>query len=122
MPATTQQQWVCPTCRHRNPLDADICAGCQLSFSEQLRVSLAPSPARAARAARYAVGLRELVIVLGLFVLWRVASAVSVGGTGGAFARGRSLYHLERVLGIGNEVGVQAGVLGPPLLVQLPDF
>jgi len=96
-----------------------MCAGCQFSFSAQLRVSLAPTHQRATR---YAVGLREVVIVVGLFVLWRVASAVSIGGTDAAFARGRWIYHAEHVLGIGNEVGVQAGVLGHPLVVQLLDL
>jgi hypothetical protein len=119
MSATTQQQWVCPTCRQRNPFEADICAGCQLSFSAQLRVS--PTPTQD-RATRYAVGLRELVIVLGLFVLWRVASSVSIGGTDAALARGRWIYHVERMLGVGNEVDVQAGVLGHPLVVQLLDL
>jgi hypothetical protein len=120
--ATTQQQWVCPTCRERNPFEADICAGCQLSFSAQLRAAVAPAPDQKARATRYALGLREVVIVLGLFVVWRVASAVSIGGTDAAFARGRWIYHVERVLGVGNEVGVQAGVLGHPVVVQLLDL
>jgi len=120
--ATAQQQWVCPTCRERNPLETDICGGCQFSFSEQLRAAVAPAPDRKARATRYAVGLRELVIVLGLFVLWRVASSISIGGTDAAFARGRWIYHAERVLGFGNEVAVQAGVLGHPLVVQLLDL
>ncbi len=93
--ATTQQQWVCPTCRQRNPLEADICAGCQFSFTRQLRsrtsIPGARPPQPGPPATRSACA--NSCIVLGLFVLWRVASAVSIGGTDAAFARGRWIYH-----------------------------
>jgi hypothetical protein len=116
MAAVTTQQWVCPTCRHGNPMDADGCAGCGASFASHLR----EEPAAGRRRARgVAAGMREIAVVFGLFVLWKLASAVSIMDIAGAFARGRWIWRVEQALRLPSEVSVQNGVLGHPGVVQL---
>jgi PAP2 superfamily protein len=61
----------------------------------------------------------EIGIVLGLLLMWKLASAVSLGDTGAAFARGRWIWQLERTLRLPSEVGVQAGLLAHPALVRV---
>jgi PAP2 superfamily len=119
MAATATQQWVCPTCRNANPVEADLCGGCGLSFTAQLRGSPAPAVrGPSARSVALTGAVREIGIVVGLFVLWKVASAITIGGTASALSRGRWVYHLERALHFPSEVRVQAGVLGHPTVVQ----
>ncbi|HTC70116.1 MAG TPA: hypothetical protein VK662_11145, partial [Acidothermaceae bacterium] len=103
-PAQTSGRWVCPACRHANPVDADVCGGCAVSFTALLRGS--PSSREAAQAPdrtpgtldKIVIAVREIGIVVGLFVLWRLASAISIGGDAGAFARGRWIWRFERTL------------------------
>jgi hypothetical protein len=130
MTAATTQQWVCPTCRQGNPMDADGC-GCGFTFAAVLRaqaaaVDLSTQRRRARPATGPAIGsatavvvVREIGVVVGLFLLWRLASFISLSGTGGAFARGRSIWQLERHLHLPSELSVQAGLLGHPGAVQL---
>jgi hypothetical protein len=61
---------------------------------------------------------RETALVLALFALWQFAGSFSVMGPGGALARGRWIWHLERVLHLPSETSVQRLVLPHPLLVQ----
>lgn len=123
MTAATTQRWVCPTCRHANPVEADLCGGCGLSFAAQLRgSSTKPAPAAVqleGRTSNVIAGVRELAIVAGLFLLWKFASAISVTDTSGAFARGRWLWRLERTLRLPSELSVQNGLLAHHDLVQL---
>ena len=63
--------------------------------------------------------MREIGIVVGLFVLWRLASAISIGGDSGAFARGRWIWRLERTLRLPSELSVQNGLLRHHDLVQV---
>jgi PAP2 superfamily len=131
MTAATTQRWVCPTCRHANPVEEDLCAGCGVSFAAQLRGSAAvqvpPQPAavhldgtnRSTTATNAVAGVRELAIVAGLFLLWKFASAISITDASGAFARGRWIWRLERTLRLPSELSVQNGLLAHHDLVQL---
>jgi hypothetical protein len=49
---------------------------------------------------------QESALVLGLFALWQFAGSFSVMGPGGALARGRWIWHLERVLHLPSETSV----------------
>jgi hypothetical protein len=126
MTAVTTGRWVCPACRHANPVEADVCGGCAVSFTALLRGSAANRPAPSTAPAsttpgtldKIAVAVREIGIVVGLFVLWRLASAISVGGDAGAFARGRWIWRLERTLRLPSELSVQNGLLRHHDLVQ----
>ena len=61
---------------------------------------------------------QETALVLALFALWQFAGSFSVMGPGGALARGRWIWHLERVLYLPSETGVQRLFLPHPLIVQ----
>ena len=122
MTAATTQRWVCPTCRQANPVEADSCGGCGLSFAALLRGSTKPTLPTVhleERATNVVAGLRELGIVAGLFLLWKFASAISLTDTSGAFARGRWVWQLERTLRLPSELSVQNGLLAHHDLVQL---
>jgi PAP2 superfamily len=69
------------------------------------------------RAAAAAVA-REAGTVLALFALWQLAGSQTVMGPGGALARARWLWHLERVLRLPSEAAIQRVFLPYPLLVQ----
>src|SRR5262249_60689510 len=56
--------------------------------------------------------------VLGLVSLWQLAGAYSVRGPGGALGRGRWIWHLERVMYLPSETGVQRLFLPHPVIVQ----
>ena len=125
MTAATTQQWVCPTCRQGNPMDADGC-GCGFTFAAVLReqaeaieVATRRRGTDSAAPSKVGVVVREIAVVVGLFLLWRLASFISLSDTGGAFARGRWIWELERHLHVPSELGVQAGLLGHPTAVQL---
>ncbi|MGH8890520.1 MAG: phosphatase PAP2 family protein [Acidothermaceae bacterium] len=111
-------RWVCVSCRAANPIDADVCEGCGVSFAALLLADDEPvGKAIVGTVKRTLAGLRELGLIVGLFVLWRIVSQYSTH-VAGAFARGRWLWHVERALHLPSEVGVQAQVLGHPLVVQ----
>jgi hypothetical protein len=124
MTAVTTARWVCPACRHANSVEADVCGGCAVSFTALLRGSAATRAAPSAASTtpgtldKIAAAVREIGIVVGLFVLWRLASAISVGGDAGAFARGRWIWHFERTLRLPSELSVQNGLLRHHDLVQ----
>lgn len=61
----------------------------------------------------------EAGLVVGLFLLWRVAGALAGRDTAGALARARDLWHFERWLHLPSEVWVQHLVIGLPDLVRL---
>jgi hypothetical protein len=130
MPAATTQRWVWPACRQANPVESDLCDGCGVSFTALLRgplatVDLSPTGNRqrpAAPAPLLGKGLTavlEIGVVLGLLLLWKLASAVSLGDTAAAFARGRWIWHLEQTLRLPSEVSVQSGLLAHPDLVRV---
>jgi PAP2 superfamily len=60
----------------------------------------------------------EAALLFGLYALWQVAGSFTVMSTSGATARGRWLWHLERVLHLPTETSVQRPFLAHPLLVQ----
>jgi hypothetical protein len=73
---------------------------------------------RRSRLTAIAVFAQETALVLGLFALWQFAGSFSVMGPGGALARGRWIWHVERVLYLPSEAGLQRLFLPHPLLVQ----
>jgi PAP2 superfamily len=122
MTAVTTRHWVCPTCRHANPVESDVCGGCTVSFTALLRGSgseRTPADTPPGTLDKIATAVREIGIVVGLFVLWRLASAISIGGDAGAFARGRWIWRLERSLRLPSELSVQNGLLRHHDLVQV---
>jgi hypothetical protein len=61
---------------------------------------------------------REVALLFGLFSLWQFAGSFSVLGPGGALARGRWIWHLERLLRLPSEASIQRVFLPHPLIVQ----
>jgi hypothetical protein len=61
---------------------------------------------------------REAALLFGLFSLWQFAGSFSVMGPGGALARGRWIWHLERLLRLPSEASIQRVFLPHPLIVQ----
>jgi hypothetical protein len=80
--------------------------------------SVALRLARRSRLTAIAVFLQESSLVIGLFALWQFAGSFAVMGPGGALARGRWIWHLERTLHLPSETAVQRLFLPHPLLVQ----
>jgi hypothetical protein len=124
MTAVTTQQWACPTCRQANPMDADGCS-CGFTFAAVLRqqadaIEFATRRRRTTPTAPSNGGavVREIGVVLGLYLLWRLASLISLSDTGAAFGRGRWIWHLERTMRLPNELRVQSGLLAHPSAVQ----
>jgi PAP2 superfamily len=74
--------------------------------------------ARRPRLAATATFTQETALVLALFALWQFAGSFAVMGPDGALARGRWLWHLERVLHLPSETAVQQLFLPHPLIVQ----
>jgi len=74
--------------------------------------------ARRPRLTATAMFTREAALVLALFALWQYAGSFSVMGPGGALARGRWIWHFERVLHLPSETSVQRLFLPHPLIVQ----
>jgi hypothetical protein len=130
MTAPTTERWTCPACRHANPVEVDLCAGCGVSFISLLRGAAATPTTAATPSARVSVApaapvlgnvmtaVLEVGIVLGLLLLWKLASAISLGDTAAAFARGRWIWQFERTLHLPSELGVQSGLLAHPDLVR----
>lgn len=110
------RQWVCVRCRGRNALDADVCVRCGTSFDALLGGA---EPDDGVKRLRGVSALaREIALVLGLFLLWRVVGSISLLGEKGAFDRGRWLWRLERTLHLPSELSLQRQVLPHPTLVQ----
>jgi hypothetical protein len=107
--------WVCLSCRGRNAMQLDVCGSCGTAFGSLLRTE---APPVSGRVSGLALAVREAAIVLGLYVVWRLASSVSLMNESGAFARGRWLWNTERHLHLPSELAVQAQVLAHPLVVQ----
>jgi hypothetical protein len=89
-------------------------------------VDLSPATARLRPAApappllgNVLTAVLEIGVVLGLLLLWKLASAVSLGDTAAAFARGRWIWQLERTLRLPSELGVQSTLLAHPALVRV---
>lgn len=113
--------WTCVRCRAVNPLSDDRCAGCGTSFAALLRAGGAARPPLGRGAQGIAAGAREATLVIGLFVVWKLASTVSLMQHDGAFARGRWIWRLERTLRLPSEIAAQRQILGHPMIVQALD-
>ncbi|HEX4657295.1 MAG TPA: phosphatase PAP2 family protein [Streptosporangiaceae bacterium] len=91
---------------------AAILAGCTVVVTVLLRLARRP------RLGAVATFTQETALVLALFALWQFAGSFSAMGPGGALARGRWIWHLERVLYLPSETSVQRLFLPHPLIVQ----
>jgi PAP2 superfamily protein len=91
---------------------AAVLTGCLAAAAVALRLS------GRARLAPVAVFTQEAALVVGLFTLWQFAGSFTVMGPGGALARGRWIWHLERELHLPSETSVQRLFLPHPLIVQ----
>jgi hypothetical protein len=60
----------------------------------------------------------ETALVLALFALWQRAGSLAATGPGGAMARARWIWHLERVIHLPSETAVQRAFLPHPAAVQ----
>ncbi len=87
-------------------------AGCLAITAVMLRLARRP------RLAGVIVFTQESALVFALFALWQFAGSFSVMGPGGALARGRWIWHLERVLYLPSETSLQRLFLPHPLIVQ----
>lgn len=91
---------------------AAIVTGCLAVAAVALRLARRP------RLAGVATFTQESALVFGLFALWQFAGSFSVTGPGGALARGRWIWHLERELHLPSETGLQRLFLPHPLVVE----
>jgi len=91
---------------------AAVVAGGLIIASAGLRL------ARRSRLTAVAVFLQESALVVALFALWQFAGSFTVMGPGGALARGRRIWHLERTLHLPSETALQHLFLPHPPLVQ----
>jgi len=91
---------------------AAVLAACLIIASVAFRLG------RRSRLTAVAVFLQESSLVVGLFALWQFAGSFAVMGPGGALARGRWIWHLERTLRLPSETALQRVFLPHPLLVQ----
>jgi len=114
-PVSGQPCWVCVACRGRNAMQLDTCGACGVAFASGLRDE---TPVVTRRANGVALAIREAAVVLGLYLLWRVASTISLMDESGAFARGRWIWNAERQLHLPSELTVQAQVLAHPFIMQ----
>jgi hypothetical protein len=76
----------------------------------------------ALRPRRVAAPLIEAAVLFGLYALWQFAGSFTVMGSAGGPARGRWIWHLERVLRMPDEAWVQHFFLPHPSVVQASDF
>jgi hypothetical protein len=68
-----------------------------------------------------AAGL-EVAVICALFALWQLANRLTRGHTTGGLDRGRSIWHLERVLHFPSERSVQGLILGHPTIVRAANY
>lgn len=76
----------------------------------------------ALRPRRVAAPLFEAAVLFGLYALWQFAGSFTVLSSAGGPARGRWIWHLERVLRLPDEARVQHFFLPHPAVVQAFDF
>src|SRR4051794_17065900 len=86
----------------------NACTSCGRAFGEGLAADHQKTK-RDMR--RWAIVLREVVVLNVLFILWRIVGQVSLFHAAGAFGRGRWVWNLERTLHLPSEATLQAGVL-----------
>ena len=96
--------------------EAAIAAGAVAVASVALRRSRRP------RLAQASVFGQETALILGLFALWQYAGSFSFVGPGGALARARWIWHIERVLRLPSETTLQQAFLPHPLIIQFFNF
>jgi hypothetical protein len=114
MPPTADRGWVCLGCQRHNLEAADACSACGWSFA----AALAPESPPRRLPSWIGPALRELVLVNALFIVWRVVGHYSVFHQAGAFARGRWIWHVERVLHLPSEATLQRWVINDHGLIH----
>jgi len=108
--------WVCVQCRARNAMGADVCSACRRPFAAGL---IAP-PTRAPIDLAAPIGAaRELILVVGLFLGWRLVGALGDRQPAAAIANGQWLWRVERALHLPSELAVQRAFLPHHLLIEL---
>jgi hypothetical protein len=93
------------------PMEENVCTSCGRPFGEGLAEPDAKERTRQGLA-RWGWLLREFVLLNILFILWRIVGRISLFHQAGAFARGRWLWHAERVLHLPSEAALQRQILG----------
>jgi PAP2 superfamily len=101
-------EWVCVGCRARVPMSENVCTECGRPFGEGLALD---SPAKRRDRGRWALVVRELIVLNILFILWRVVGRVSLFHEAGAFSRGHDIWNLERTLRLPSEAAMQRAIL-----------
>jgi hypothetical protein len=75
--------------------------------------------ARRPRPAAVAVVTQETALIFALFALWQFAGSFTVLGPGGALARSRWIWNLERAVHLPSEAALQRLLLPHRLIIQL---
>ncbi|HVT21154.1 MAG TPA: phosphatase PAP2 family protein [Mycobacteriales bacterium] len=109
--ATAEPTWVCVGCRARVPMAEDVCTTCGRPFGEGLGDHEVREQTKR-ELTRWGWALKEFVILNVLFVIWRIVGQVSLFHEAGAVARGKWLWHAERVLRLPSEADLQRPILG----------
>jgi PAP2 superfamily len=75
------------------------------------------------RVARFtAAASFEIAFVCGLFALWQIANRMTRGHTSGGLARGRAVYHWERVIHLPTERSAQQLIIGHHTIVRAANY
>lgn len=81
-------------------------------------MTLADLPARCPPRPRVSAAVRELALMLALFTAYKLVRFVADGDVGLAMAHAHQIRHVEHLLGLPDELGVQRWMLGIPHLVH----
>lgn len=77
-----------------------------------------PAPPGAGQPGARPRPVRELLLIIVLFVLYKLGRLVAAGRVAEAFDNARRVWHLERLLDLPSETGVQQGLLQSQALVH----
>jgi hypothetical protein len=94
----------------------NTCTSCGRPFGEGLALETA---AVRRHRGRWALVVRELIVLNVLFVLWRVVGRVSLFHSDGAVGRGRWIWNLERSLHLPSEATLQRAILPHPTVARV---
>jgi hypothetical protein len=85
-----------------------VCGALALALRRPWRIDRSAESTRRAAAGS---AFTELALIATLYAIWRVARALPLATTSGAVTRGRQVDHLERILRMPSELGLQHFVL-----------
>jgi hypothetical protein len=98
---------------------ADPCAGCGQAFGAQAGEAT-PVAAHRDRSRWLWIGW-EVLLLNGLFVLWRVVGRLALRGTAGARSRGLAIWRFERRIHLPSELALQRALLPHHAVVRVLD-